>query len=413
MDKNKAEKPRREVAKRQLSHWQLQRKRQRWVFGIGIFIIVASLGIIGGGWCITQYQPLRESVIKVNDTEFNMDYYVKMLQVLQYPADEVVRVIQQNEVIRQGAERLGIIVSNEVADEELKSHGPPFNDAHRDVVRTQMLIGRLLDEYFEQEILFFDEQRQVMAMFVESDSQAAEIRVRLEVDGGFTELAGEFSLDGFTKGKKGDLDWRTRDVLTLLLESSILGEYVFDSKVGVLSQPIYDEAKVKGVGYWLIEVLEREEDPERAYVQAILLGSEGEAQEIRAKLEAGEGFATLAKGFSQLQAAGIDGGDLEWLTPGIVSAAFDEFVFDLELGIEVLSEPIRDDMMVTTGGYWLVQVLSEDDNRKIEDEDRYLLKAKALDEWGTSLFDKSDVEDYLDDDKQLWAISRAAKELGR
>ena len=78
-----------------------------------------------------------------------------------------------------------------------------------------------------------------------------------------------------------------------------------------------------------------------------------------------------------------------------------------------MSEPIRDDMMVTTGGYWLVQVLSEDDNRKIEDEDRYLLKAKALDEWGTSLFDKSDVEDYLDDDKQLWAISRAAKELGR
>jgi len=231
--KKKVEKPRREVTKRQLSRSQRQQKRQRLVFGVGIFIIVAVLGIIGGGWYITQYRPLHETVIRVNETEFNMDYYVKMLQVLQYSADKVVRVIQQNELIRQEAEGLGITVSDDEADEELKSHNPPFNDAHRDVVRNQILIRRLRDEYFEQEVPLFAEQRQVRAMFLESESQAAEIRARLEGGESFTELAGEFSLDGSTKDKNGDLGWRPRDVLTLLLDSAIPGEYAFDSEVGV------------------------------------------------------------------------------------------------------------------------------------------------------------------------------------
>ena len=74
----------------------------------------------------------------------------------------------------------------------------------------------------------------------------------------------------------------------------------------------------------------------------------------------------------------------------------------------------RDDSEETTGGYWLLKVLAREDNRKIEDEDRDYLKGKALDEWITSLMDNPEntFESFLDDEKILWAIEKAKKELG-
>ncbi|GAG44219.1 unnamed protein product, partial [marine sediment metagenome] len=218
---------------------------------------------------------------------------------------------------------------------------PPLSKDYRDMVRAEMLISKLRDEYFEQKVPLFAEQRHIMAMFLESKSQATEIRARLESGESFTELAGEFSLDGFSKDEKGDLGWRPKEVLTLLLDSSIPEEYAFGYEAGGLSQPIYDEAKAKGVGYWLITVLERKEEAEEAHVQAILLGSEEEAQDIRARLEAGEDFAALAKELSRHEPSKEIGGDMGWLTRGTMSSAFDEFAFNSEL--EMLSEPIRDE----------------------------------------------------------------------
>jgi len=125
-------------------------------------------------------------------------------------------------------------------------------------------------------------------------------------------------------------------------------------------------------------------------------------------LEAGGDFANLAKELSQHVASKENGGELGWLSPGTTSPAFDEFVFDCEVG--TLSEPIRDDTVVTTGGYWLLWVLDEDDNREISDDDRDLLMGMALNEWVTSLWDDPEnvIDDsYLDDEKKAWAINRA------
>jgi len=144
------------------------------------------------------------------------------------------------------------------------------------------------------------------------------------------------------------------------------------------------------------------------------LGSEDEAQRVRARLEAGEDFATLAKELSQHEGSKENGGDLGLLTPGIVPA-FDEFVFDSEVELGTISEIIRHDTMETTGGYWLIKVLDKDDNRQIEDDDRSLLKAKALEEWVSSLWDdpENKVESYLDAEKQTYAIGKVLEEMGR
>jgi len=413
----KIEKPKREVTKRQLSRWQREKRRLRIIRTLGIFIIIVVLGVVGGGWYISQYRPLHQIVIRVNDTNFNMNYYIRMLKnygqgqpdyYMYSLADEVVKVIQRNELIRQEAGELGISISDKQVDEELKSRDPPLNKDYRDVVRTEMIVNTLLDGYFEQQVPVFAEQRQILAMLLESESQATEVRDRIEDGEDFGKLAGELSLDSLSKAENGDLGWRPKDVLADLLDTSVPGDYAFSADVGVLSQPIYDEEIVKNVGYWIVKVLEREQEAEEAHVQAILLASEGEAWQVKSRLEAGEDFDALAEELSQHEASKEEGGDLDWIAKGMASSALDEFIFNTEIELNTLSEPIRDETAWTKGGYWLLKVIDKDDNKEIEEDDRNFLKAKALDEWVSSLWDnpENEVDSYLDDEKKIWAIEK-------
>ena len=413
--KKKKARPQREITKRQLSRWQQQKRRQRIIFSVGVFVIVAALAVVGAGWYIDQYKPLHQTVIRVNETSFNMDYYIKALKF--YGGDqssisrlgltgEAVASIQRNELIRQGAMKLGISVDQNEVDEELKRHGPPFNDAHRDIVGSQLLVSRLQDEYFEKEVPLYAEQRQILAMLLESEAQATEVRLRLEEGEGFADLAGELSLESLTQAENGALGWRSSGVLMPLFE-----EHVFSAEVGVLSQPVYDEEIVKNVGYWLIEVLEREEASEEAHVRVILLGSEEETRAVRTRLEAGEDFATLVEEMSQLEWSKEDGGDLGLVTSGVISPVFDEFVFSEDVELGVVSQPIRDDTAATEGGYWLIKIVDKDDNRLIEENDRELLKAEAFRKWVETLWSDpgNRIENYLDDEQQAWAIERAVR----
>jgi len=414
--KKKVDKPQREVTRRQLSRWQRQKKRQRILLVSGILIICAVLGVIGAGiyqqWYIPEYKPLHQTVITVNNTEFDMDYYIKMLkyygqgmsiQQIYDLVDEVVIYIEQNELIKQGALNLGISISDKEVDNELQNRDLPLNKDYRDVFRAQMLIEKLLDEHFEPTVPLSAEHRHILGMFLESESQAIEVRTGLESGEGFAELASQLSLDAFSKEKEGDLGWRPESALIMLLNTSLPDEYAFISELGVLSQPIYDEAKTKNVGYWIINVLERQEEPEQAHIQVILLSSEEQAQTVITRLEDGEDFAALAQELSQHNESRETGGDLSWVTPDTMSSTVDEFAFNTELE---LSQPLRDEDIWTEGGYWLVKVIDIDDDREIEDEDRDLLKAKALNEWLLALWDdpQNKVENYLDDEKTAWAI---------
>lgn len=409
------EKPVREVTKRQLSRWQRQKKRQRILNAVGISVIAAVLVIVGSGWYISQYRPLHETVIRVNDTEFNMDYYIKTLRFfgegqpsvyVRSLTDQVTRIIQRNELVRQAAEsKLGISVSQQEIDEELKGSDPPVSEDYQDLVRANLLMSKLDTEYFEQQIPLSTEQRQLMVMFLENEVQASEIRTRLEAGEDFAQLAGEFSLAGLSDN--GSLGWQVKELLELNLGTFVLGDYAFGAEVGALSQPLY-EAMTKSVGYWLIEVLEREEDVEEASVQAILLGSEKEAREVKARLEAGEDFPALAQELSQLGGAETDSGYLGLLIPGMMTSAFDEVVFGAGLEPGVISEPVRDTDVMTEGGYWLVRVVGKDDDKQIEEADRDLLKAEVFNDWMEALWDDPEniVDSYLDDEQKAWAADR-------
>lgn len=417
MAKKKIEKPKREFTRHQRSRWQQQKERQRRILIAGIAVIATVGGILGSGWYINEYQPLQQTVIRVNDTEFSMRYYIDMLE-LNYThsiSGDVVTFIEQNELIRQGVETgdFSITVSDSEIDEELRSYAPPLGNEYRDVARVNILTEKLLNEHFEQEVPLSAEQRHVMAMFLESENQATEVVARLESGEDFGQLAGELSLEGFSKTANGDLGWHPLGVLPELLATSVPEDYAFISEVGALSQPIHDEATIKNIGYWVIEVLEREDEEGKVHVRAMLLSSEQEAQEIIDQLEGGGDFAELAEEFSRDIGSRGEGGDMGWIVTNDVTATFEDFLSNSAPG--EISQPIRDDGVRTGGGYWLVKAVEKDDNRKIEDSERDLLKAKALDEWVTSLWDNPDneVENYLDNEKMKWAIDKAGKSIVR
>jgi len=419
--KKKVEKPRRETTRRQRSHWKQQKRRQRIIFGIAILIVVAVLSVIGVGvyndWYVSDYKPLQEIVLEVNGTKFDMDYYTKMLKFytqdmsadyVPFMAEYVVELIKRDELVRQGAMALDITVSDDEVDQELKNYDPPLSKDYRDIARTKLLMEKMRDEYFDQQVPQYADQRHIMAMFLESEAQANEVIARLEVGEDFGELAAELSLDDVTKQENGDLGWCPLGALPLMVNSSILEESAFDLEVGVLGPPIYEDTKTKSVGYWLIEVISIDESAElvEANVRRILLGSEQEANDIIARLEAGEDFAELVAEVSLDTTSSADGGEIT-VSPGTTSDAFDDYVFGPEVEWGVLSQPVRDDVVSSMGGYWLIEVVDSEANRQVDDEIRLMLKTGALNDWIEGLMADPDnvIVNNLDEEKVDWAVA--------
>ncbi len=422
MAKKKVEKPRHIPTRRQISHYQQQEKRQRIIRNAGLFVIASVILLLIAGWFVGDYQPRQETAIKVNGTEFNMQYYVDMLKLqgrgqspdyVQSVADITVTNIEQNEILRQGAMDLGITISDEEIKEELEERELPDNAASKDFVRGQLLMTELLDTHFDEQVPVNAEQVHIMAMLLESETQAEEIRAGLGNSGNFTELARELSVGYLSRLNGGDYGWHTRSISGEFLPEPVV-DYAFEAPVNTLSHPIQDEEVEKNLGYWLARVLDRNEEEEEAHVLLMLLGSEEEALTAVDRLKGGEDFAAVAADLSQLKGAEENKGEY-LLAPGMKTAALDAFIFDPEVPLQALSEPIRDEETTTRGGYWLVKTAGREENRPIAEADRDVLKAKAFDEWFVSLWEDPDNEidhSYLDEDNhKAWAVEQAIKGL--
>ncbi|MBL7210151.1 MAG: peptidylprolyl isomerase, partial [Dehalococcoidia bacterium] len=367
-------------------------------------------------------KPLSQPVAKVNDTIFDMDYYIKALELfaqgkdaatLSAATDRVIEAIENSELIRQGATDLGIKTSSDEIDSRLNDLNLPDDEVNRDMVAAGLLGDKLLEDYFDPKLPTACEQAQVQAMFLGSRKVADEVIERLGASDNFTSLAKEFSTEALTKEIGGDLGWLPKDFWDVLLGdlgNSLLKDIAFNLEPGMLSEPTYDESVTKGIGYWLIEVIERDEN-KGSHTRGILLGSQQEAEKVKAKLEAGEDFATMVQEYSQHSATKELEGDLGWVQKQLGNQAIIEAAFALEPG--VLSEPVADESIQTQGGYWLVRVVDKDADRQLEDETRQILKAKAFEDWLTEQREKSSIENYLDKEQKAWAVERVLKDRGQ
>jgi len=350
----------------------------------------------------------REVMIEVNDVPFTMEYFVNALDAYanlygmnsttiyyygNYIANMVADDIVNSELLRQGAESLNITVTTAEIDAALPKYGLPNDSTHQDIVGAILLGEKLKEEYFGSGLNNTMEQAHVQVILVESQEVAAELIAEIEAGGNFTALAKEFSCNSSVEG---DLGWLPEE----LMPNTLIANAAFNGTVGDISQPIYDATAIKDVGYWLIEVTDKEDDKIKARV--MLLGSEAEAEQVKAKLVGGN-FSSLAKEYSQHESKD-EGGELGWLQVGNMSStAFDQVAFNLPLN--EVSEPVKDESVQTTGGYWLVNVVDRGDH-KLEEEVREELIGKHFNDWIEERAENSTINTYLDVDKISWAINQ-------
>ena len=92
----------------------------------------------------------------------------------------------------------------------------------------------------------------------------------------------------------------------------------------------------------------------------ILVADEAKAKEIKAKLDAGEDFAKLAKENSTDTQSAEKGGDLGWFGAGKMVPAFEKAAYALE--INAISEPVKSDF-----GYHIIQVTEKKEKQPFEE----------------------------------------------
>lgn len=420
--KTKVEKPVRAMTKRQLSHHRRELKRQRIFRNVGIAIVAVVVILVAVGWYLNEYRPANATVLKVNETEFSADYFVDVLRDYyvaqpQTPMEDlvpgVIQDLARNEIIRQGALALGLQVNEDEIRETIETAGLDAGDigeGGRGQVGYQLLGSKLFEQYFLPQVAESQPQVHINAMLLETEAEALEIRQQLVSSDNFSGLAAEHSLDAYSKANGGNIGWHPETVLTQLLGSSVPGDYAASSEVGTLSQPRYDSGKTKPSGYWLLRVLEREFADE-AQMQGLLLGTEAQAAEVRARLEAGENVTALAAEYSQLVESQKQGGELGIVTKGELTAVVDEWVFRPDIEIGEWSQPLRDDTVYTTGAWWLVEVLEKADERLLSQDDRDRLAENLFEAWLQVVLSDANnsIEDLLNPDMQAWVTEKVLR----
>jgi len=414
--KHRKEKTVRKLTRHQVTRWEKEKKLSRIITIVTACIIASVLGIIGYWVYAEQIMPYQQTVVKVNDKSFDMDYYIKMLDaytrgqssdMLPYYVDIVAQAIPQTAVLIENAQTANITFSDDEVSKEIELLKLPDNIVSKDMMKARVITRK----YNEQQCLPNQpatvEQAEVQAMLLETKFMADERRQKLMLGDNFSTMAAMLSIDSVTQSKKGYLGWIPRgyeDKVLDTLKGSILKDVIFTLDANAVSDPVYDENMEKPFGYWVVEVLEKEVT-KGVHARGILFSSKDDAESVRLKIVNGDSWDSLAKQYSQ-HTSKDTGGDLGWIAPGVDQGQLASIAGALEKGS--ISNVVMDNTVKTKGGYWLVQVLNKQE-KPLADTIKQALSEECLSAWIKGFMDKATVENKLDQKQKDFAVTKVLK----
>jgi parvulin-like peptidyl-prolyl isomerase len=128
---------------------------------------------------------------------------------------------------------------------------------------------------------------------------------------------------------------------------------------------------------------------EQVHARHILVNSQEVADDVLARLQAGEDFAALAAEYSVDVTTRDTGGDLGWFPRGgLLVPEVEEIAFSQQPGQ-------ISDVLMTAWGYHIVQTLEFDPDREIEAETRQRLLEQAKEEWRRRLRADADIQQLV------------------
>lgn len=407
--------------RRQMSRHHRQQRIQHIIYISGAVFLAFIIGFVGYGYWDAQIKPFHQPVAKINGTTYDMGYYIKMLNLYSKgqdaaqtsaTADNLIQAMEFNQAVTKAAPELGFTVTDDEINSMLKTASLPDEKVYRDIARATLLTSKLSQDYFDKQVPASVEQAYTQALFVESTEIAEKVAARLSAGDNFTALATEFSLEPVTRDNGGNLGWLPKGYTNAILGNlgnSELKDIPFTLEPGVLSQPTFDGMVSKALGYWVVQVTEKNVTKGN-HVRGILTGSLHDAEAIRAKIIAGDDFATLVKNYSQDTAVTDNVGDMGWTT-GMTNKFILRLASPLQSGD--VSQPAADSSVQTRGGFWLVRVLEKDENRALDDNTRQTLRTALFENWLTPKTSNDSVETLIKADQKEWALSIVNKSRGQ
>ena len=369
-----------------------------------IFLAIIVM-IVVIGFYNNEIKPLNQPAIEVNDTSFDMAYYIERFdaytrnlqpETVGFMTESVANQIIRDELIRQGAGALAVVVSNEEVESALELTENVNEEIYIEIMESELRSNKVLD-YFNNELPDEVEQVQISVMLVENEVVADTVISRIDNRENFSVMMDEYSVE--SEGNADDL-WLPEK----LIANHLVSELVFTLIPGEIGK-ISDETIGKDIGYWLIEVTAMDEI-KGIEVRAMLLGSLEQAKEIKGRLEV-EDFNTLAAEYSQHE-SGENGGDLGWMIIGDMgNDIFDGVAFDLP--INLVSDPVYDSSVETLGGCWVVELLAREDH-ELAIEPRNVLAQEDFNIWLLEQENNGTIVNHLDSESTAWAVKKVLRD---
>jgi parvulin-like peptidyl-prolyl isomerase len=271
--------------------------------GVGLVALVA-VAIAVFGYYQTQIATKHKTVLQVGETEFSLGHFERRLSFLlatspafrETPGGALsilYSLLEREGVLLEGAPRLGLGASEEDVTAEIRrrlglseggdertfaarygetvSSSGLHTDEYRRWVRAGLLEERMRDK-FRAEVPSVVTQVRGRVVRVQTEEDAREVIGRLEAGEDFAALAGELSLDETTREQGGETDWLLRGVM-----QESVDEFLFTAEVGARSEPLSIPN-----GYFVAEVLEREDERELTPSQKEIVANDMYEEWIRA-----------------------------------------------------------------------------------------------------------------------------------
>jgi hypothetical protein len=249
-----------------------------------IIVAIVVVGIAGFGYYQTTLRPKAQPVVQVGDRTFGMAYVEQRIRYKVHnatPGDSILLDpgtaagatlgdIVSEELDRQGAPQLGISVSTDEVDAEIRKNlgladsadNNTFAEAYRQAVKDsglnpddyrELIAAKLLEDKIKQHIrdgiTDTADQIRLRDIIVATQADAQKALDRLAAGEDFSTVAADMSLDTNTKNNGGQMDWMPHDAL-----EPAVGDAVFALAVGQRTQPILSNSTN---AYSIYEVLEK------------------------------------------------------------------------------------------------------------------------------------------------------------
>jgi len=277
--------------------WDEERRSQLLVLALGAAVVIAAALIAVFGYCQTQVRPKGETVLQVGNRSFSLDYFERRLR---YDVREgsslyssnptqaptiLLNEIETEELMRQGAPEMGVDLSDEAIDAEIRNQEDvPANadrntfavfyreavrssglttEGYRDVIAAAIAENAIQPIFVEQAPKTADQVRfRVIVFTTESNAQAALERLKNGED--FATVATELSEHEASRQQGGEQDWTPRGILEPALD-----EALFSLEVGQVSDIITGESAI-----FIVQVEERQSQRETTDTQRALLANQ-------------------------------------------------------------------------------------------------------------------------------------------